>query len=371
MSLTSNSLVHGRDLPDFRTFVKSGTSVTLGSPLTISGTNPTLIFDDTDAGDDNYALSAQADVFSIRNDDGNGTVLLLEDENGEDYSFTVDSNNLVIRNTTGPVDFITLAGGASDNITIHRATTITGLTTIQGTNPLLSFDDTDGDGYQLSTTGTELNLVNDAGNATILRLSDNGGGDDFSLKSDANIFTITDIDQSKTWEFKGTGFLRHHSRCTHLDAATTGNVGTGLDTLRSISIVAATLATDGDFFEVYFGGFFASNDDDKRLFCSFGGTTVFDTTLVDFDGGDWYVHMTFIRVGSTTVRVVGFALQQSLNNLGGAAGGNGAVGAVNIDVAVSNLTSNANTLLLQGESATATNDNVVCNLSKIEVNQLT
>lgn len=435
---TANQIVTFRDLPDFRSFLKNP----VASPLTITGTVPSLIFDDTTAGDDNYSISADADILRIQNTDNNATVLRLVDgagedfdlnvdtdilniinttgpityirfrgganddiqvdrpivfnstvtlpeditlsgaspsisfvdTGGEDYTITVDADNLVIANTTGPVNFITLTGGVTDDITLHRATKVTGILTIESTIPLLTFSDTDGDDYHVTVDTGSLRITNNAGNATIVRLNDNGGGaaDDFSITVDNSVFTITDIDQSKTWEFKGSGFLRQHTRCIHIDTTSTGNVGTGLDTLRSISIAAATLPTNNDYLAIEFGGTLGANDDDKRLFFSFGGTTITDTTLLDFDGGVWWCKILIVRTSATTCRVTGYLMVQFLNNLSGTAGGNGLATAIGVaSLAVSDLTSNANTLLVQGESATATNDNVICNISKVEVNQIT
>jgi hypothetical protein len=58
-----------------------------------------------------------------------------------------------------------------------------------------------------------------------------------------------------------------------------------------------------------------------------------------------------------------------VNFLNGVVGGTGVAGATNVDLTVSNLNSNAQTMLVQGESATATNNNVVENLSVIELTQ--
>src|SRR5262245_53741987 len=149
--------------------------------------------------------------------------------------------------------------------------------------------------------------------------------------------------------------------------ASTGNVGTGLDSLHSFTQPLGSLATNGDELICKFGGFFANNDDDKRLVFNYDGNVILDTSLLDIDNFGWWCEMLVGRVTSTSVNIaitlnLGQVLTNSTPALVGTTPGSMIV-RNSSGLAVANLNSNNVTILVQGESATATNNNVVQNYS--------
>lgn len=165
-------------------------------------------------------------------------------------------------------------------------------------------------------------------------------------------------------------WAKNSPRVIKVDTSTVGNVGAGLDNLHSYSLAANSLATNGDWVRVRYCGNLATNDNDKRLQTSMDSQTLENTGLIDIDSGWWRVEGTYTRLSATSV----FAEQQIvfgfLNQLDGAAaqaGNSQRHIARNGTLTVSNLTSNAVTLLVQAE-ATANND-VTQNLSIIELYQ--
>lgn len=151
-----------------------------------------------------------------------------------------------------------------------------------------------------------------------------------------------------------------------------GNQGTGLDTLRSFTFPAKSLAKNGDLFHAYLGGFFAGNDDNKRIQLSFGGSVLINTALIDIDGLGFLIDLLIIREDATHVTsVLGAGLAQVEATSAPALTAN-TIGTLisyrNSDfIAVSDMDANSNILLLEAESATATNDNIVHNIAKIEL----
>lgn len=162
-------------------------------------------------------------------------------------------------------------------------------------------------------------------------------------------------------------------RCIHRNTSTVGNVGVGLDTLHTFSLPAGSLAVNGDYLNVWYGGDFATNDNDKRLTFSFGGTGYEDTGARDLDVNvGWTFMARIIRLSSTSVLVSHLLCA----NLMGVTGADVLVGfatgaysfARNTPITgLADLGANATTMLVQGE-ATA-NDDVFQNLSIIELTQ--
>ncbi|MCI0442153.1 hypothetical protein L0152_02915 [bacterium] len=96
------------------------------SPLTITGTTPTLLLDDTDSGDENFNLRTSSDAFLIENV-GVGTDLFTIDEDG-DATFLGDgtgTNILTISNPGGhsSLRFSTNAADSADMELFMDATT--------------------------------------------------------------------------------------------------------------------------------------------------------------------------------------------------------------------------------------------------------
>jgi hypothetical protein len=199
------------------------------------------------------------------------------------------------------------------------------------------------------------------GSLIIRKLGDTGGPS--SLRVDEELNRII-------------AWAKDAKRCIHRDTTAVGNVGAGLDSLHSFSVVAATLATDGDYIDVFYRGFFAANDNNKRLVFSFGGTAFLDTGSTDVDGSAsnflWSGRVMIIRLTSTTVRATGMLWAQFFGTDSAAApftGGGGYSLVQGTGLTVSNLNSNANTLLVQGESLAGVTDDVVQNATIIELVQ--
>lgn len=176
-----------------------------------------------------------------------------------------------------------------------------------------------------------------------------------------------------TFKIKSTGLIVGVPKCVLKNKSTVGNVGAGLDSLHSLSLVADSLSNDEDYAHVDQGGDFATNDNDKRLLWSFGGQTIFDTGLGDRDTGSWRCQYDVIRLSSTTVRVSGFfILGLILDTTNGSLDtGNSRyyIRSLSTDLTVANLNSNAMTILVQAEATS--NDDVTQKFSKVELVQNT
>jgi hypothetical protein len=149
----------------------------------------------------------------------------------------------------------------------------------------------------------------------------------------------------------------------------TNNNGTGLDPLRTFTFPAKSLKSNGDLFHAWLAGVVASNDDNKRLQLSFGGTVLFNSGLFDFDGGGWQLELLLIRVDATHVNslilsATGFFAIDSTLALA-SAGVQYNLGNAN-SLTVNNMDTNSNDLLLECESATAST-NIFHNVAKIEL----
>lgn len=161
-------------------------------------------------------------------------------------------------------------------------------------------------------------------------------------------------------------------RCIHRNTATIGNVGTGLDSLHSFSLPANSLATNGDYLDIWYGGLLAANDNDKRIVASIDAQNYEDPgAVLDQDGGAWTLDVRIIRLSATSVRVSSMLNVAQTYIISGPTIQNETSYRVarNADKTVANLNSNAVTLLVQGETAVASNNDVVQNLSIIKLCQ--
>jgi len=93
-----------------------------------------------------------------------------------------------------------------------------------------------------------------------------------------------------------------------VDTTAVGNVGTGEDDLRSYSVPANTLATNGDYLEFEAGGTILNNANSKRLRAYFGATVIFDSTttggIPTNTAGNWYMRGKIIQTGAATQKAV-------------------------------------------------------------------
>jgi hypothetical protein len=86
-----------------------------------------------------------------------------------------------------------------------------------------------------------------------------------------------------------------------LDATTTGTVR---ESLYTDSIPGLTLGTDGDSLKVEYGGIYAANGNNKRVYVSFGGTDIVDSTTLTENDKHWDIDLTILRKDSATVRCI-------------------------------------------------------------------
>src|SRR5262245_26027003 len=152
--------------------------------------------------------------------------------------------------------------------------------------------------------------------------------------------------------------------CIHRNFSVVGNVGGGADVLHTFSLPAGSLAANGDYLRVRYGGKIAATGSDTvTLVISFGGQTVHSIPGLagQAGGADWSFDITYIRVSSTTVRVLEFG------SIFGTGGATDTDFTINVLLTVSDLNANAQTLQITGESLTTPSDNdVTQNLSIIE-----
>lgn len=115
-------------------------------------------------------------------------------------------------------------------------------------------------------------------------------------------FAITGVLSVKAGASAGT--IAKVGGSIHTDTTTTGNVGTGEDTLFSYSLPANTLNTNKDSICGFVAGTFAANANNKNVRVKFGGTTLFATGAVAFNTGDWRIDFEIIRTGAATQKAI-------------------------------------------------------------------
>jgi hypothetical protein len=152
-------------------------------------------------------------------------------------------------------------------------------------------------------------------------------------------------------------WVKNSPRCIHSSTATTGtDAVAGLDTLRTITIPANSLANADDWFDYYLAGTIAVNDNNKRFFISFSGVTLLDTGLQDLDGFGFEIYGTIARLTATTIAftiksIIG-AVQVDSPGAIVAGGTTGAIIRNNNGSAlggIANMTTNASDLLFRAE----------------------
>lgn len=87
------------------------------------------------------------------------------------------------------------------------------------------------------------------------------------------------------------------------DTTTTGNVGTGEDTLQTYTVPAATLSVNGHTIRFTASGTIASTVNAKRIRVKFGATTLFDTGAAGIPisaAFNWTIEGEIIRTGAAT-----------------------------------------------------------------------
>lgn len=152
-----------------------------------------------------------------------------------------------------------------------------------------------------------------------------------------------------------------------------GNVGLGLDTLLSFTLPAKSLKSDLDLLHFWLGGAFGVNDDDKRIQISFGGNILLNTGTQDLDNVGWFLEGIIIRLSNTQFNfILNANLGQIVVTSAAVVSSPGAIVTArtgNIISLSGGTTFNGNDqiLLLEAESATATDNNIIWNVGKIEL----
>lgn len=267
--------------------------------------------------------------------------------------------------TTTPANAVTLTTTGSTNVTLPTTgtlSTLAGSETLTNktlTSPRIGTSILDSNGNELALLTATASAVNEI---TLANAAVSGTPSITASGNDSNI--------NLRLAGKGTGrvVIPGYPYTLEVNTTATGNVGGGLDNLQSYSLVAASLAANGDRVRVTYGGSFATNDNDKRIQIMFGGQTVHNVALFDQDSDVWYYTITYTRVSSTTVRATGsghwgFGTRDGA----GTAGGNYFFFAINTLITVADLGANAMTLVVQAEGTS--NDDIVQNSGIIELIQ--
>jgi len=178
------------------------------------------------------------------------------------------------------------------------------------------------------------------------------------------------IDGTTDIVLKSNGFITGYPKCLHSSSAQVGNVGGGLDTLRTVSVPAGSLLANDDWAHCRFSGNMATNDADKRFFVSVDGTTFLDTGLIDLDAFGWSIDVKMIRVSSTSIRVnISLRAGQIYSTSAGGISGSGAANqATSGTETVSDLSTNAYNVLVAAEATS--NDDVTITESILVVCQM-
>lgn len=153
-----------------------------------------------------------------------------------------------------------------------------------------------------------------------------------------------------------------------------GNVGTGLDTLLSFIFPAKSLKLNElDHFRCTLAGGFLNNDDNKRIQVSFGGNILYNSGLADLDDFGFWLDFIIFRLSNTNFN---FGMQVSEGQVVADStptlfSPGGIYSARNGNILTlsggSTFNGNAQTLLLEAESSTATNNNIIVNIASVEL----
>jgi hypothetical protein len=245
-------------------------------------------------------------------------------------SIAISDNGSIYKKTTDDLTtgWIELTGG-----------TVSSPLVISGTNPTLSFVDTD------------------------------VGDDDGTISMQSDVMSIG-VAGGTLLQIRSNGQILNVPRNLTVDISVVGNVGAGLDALHTFSLPANSLAANGDFVKAIYSGTFATNDNDKLILITFAGQTVatIGSTPFDQDSGQWKYEITFVRLTATSVLCSTMFTWNFVSHDGaGTNGGNGIAAANNITIAVPDLSANASTMLVSATGVA--NNDIVQNLSIIDLVQ--
>lgn len=308
-------------------------------------------------------------------DDTNGDVRFFIIGSGLNYDANTDTlsvtvgglndpgaNGIVARTALNTTVARTLQQPAA-GLTITNPGGVAGDPTFTLANDLGALEGLSSAGVAVRATTDTWALRTLTGTANRIVVANGNGASDnptFDIGSDVVTLTGTQTLTNKT--------VRGYPRSIEVSTTTVGNVGTGLDNLHSFSLLAGSLANNGDYLRIRYGGAFATNDNDKRIRISFDGQTAHDPGLFDQDSGTWVYDIVYTRVSATTVRASALILWNFINRDGaGTVAGNGLFSAPAVLLTVADLNVNPVTLLVQAEGTS--NDDITQNLSIVELVQ--
>lgn len=176
------------------------------------------------------------------------------------------------------------------------------------------------------------------------------------------------------WVSSNAGSTSNLVRRLPTDISVVGNIGAGLDTLHTFTLPANSLATDGDYLNVHYSGIFAANSaSTKRVVINFGGVVVSNPGLTDITNCAWNYDIRYVRITSVSVLVSIAFMWGNISSTEAAPAVLGPTGSFyacsSASIAVADLVANPQILLVQGESGAGTSNDVVQNLSVIEISQ--
>lgn len=176
------------------------------------------------------------------------------------------------------------------------------------------------------------------------------------------------------WVSSNAGSTSNLTRRFHTDTSLVGNVGAGLDTLHTFTLPANSLATNGDYLTVHYAGVYAANSaSTKRVVINFGGVVVSAPGLTDITNCTWNYDIRYVRITSTSVLA---SITFNWGNISSSEAAPAVLGPTgsfhacsSASIAVADLVANPQIMSVQGESGAGTTDDVVQNLSIIEISQ--
>ena len=204
-------------------------------------------------------------------------------------------------------------------------------------------------------------VVSVLGQVIVRNIGDSGG----TLRRDVE----SELDNIIAW-------AKLSPRVIKVDTSTVNSAGAGPDTLHTFSLPANSLATNGDFVEVEYGFLFASNDNDKGIRGTFGGTEYARRGLgaTDLDGVvGGVIRATIARLSTTSVivsstMVANVMFADSAGAFTGTSGNGGITfGSCVAITGLADLTTNATTM--SGQSLGVAANDVTQRLSVIKLFQ--
>lgn len=277
-----------------------------GRPLVVLNPSGNIIFrvdaqgnvsmGDADAG-------GAGPSFSIIGDSPSISVL---DLSGDDLTISVDADVCII--SLGVLDYISLRGGANDDMLLQRPIQVNGTVALSANNRFLvnhsESPQTDvATSLRSGATGVRpLDVVGEAaGTAGLFRAyEDNDATERFRVSNDGLVET-----RAGNGATPSTSFISLAGTYDTFFADAGNNAGSADTDLHSKTIEANVLGQDGDWVRVAAGGNFAANANTKRLRLSFAGTTVIDTGNFAPNNLSWMIDAIIIRASSSTARVIG------------------------------------------------------------------